>query len=271
MCIRDRYQRRVHGEYKLNEDHTLTYENIPMNTKLINDKIWVSFMTKVTLDNTNSVFVESNYFVENEKGMKDVGLYMCLGIVSASADLLSSIGFYNGNFKMSDFGYTGKIKDLFVAIPDLSNKYAAEEAIFISCDVDFGEKENGAPSMEAGYECKIIVDSSKEVVLSMEVDLEISLLPTKTNDDNQNFVALMKKSKVINISSYPRSYVIERFIVELFGRIFMKMHQDKLLNFPNVRYTPFRKPSSFSVPLRESDYVAYYDVTDSLSYQPKYF
>jgi len=243
-----------------NENHVITYENIPTNSTELENNIWVSFTTELTLDGKEKTRINKPYYVEDSKGIRDVGLYISPAVAIATGDFYRILDLFDMYIDLKKLGYSGMIVDFFEAMPELSNRYDPRVEVNMTCEailIDYGKEQN---EVSVNFKCGLHALKEHEPFLLIGLTYKITIIPSKTEDRLQLFILKFEKANLEYFDVHPRSNDIVIFISELLRRMGEIVFKGYTWHIPRLRYEPLREYSSFYVPQRRNYYVAFYEI-----------
>ena len=247
---------------KINNEHSIAYINKPVNSSLIGDNIWIPFDTEMLLDNKTSIIVNKTKYINSTDHLLDAGLYMTPELVIGTIELLRTTGVYDMEINLVDLGYSGMVKDFFEPMPELVNRYMAHEKARMYCRMKNTKSCNSGVAIHIFYDCNFTAASATEPFLRTTVRHRIPFIPTKTDDENQLFIAKFASPSIEGFTAYPQAPEVSLFLLRLFNSMGMKAYKDRIVNVPKLRYEPLRNYKKFYVPQQPSYYVAFYEAAD---------
>eukprot|EP01022_Parablepharisma_sp_SALTPOND_P030874 TRINITY_DN776_c0_g1_i1.p2 TRINITY_DN776_c0_g1~~TRINITY_DN776_c0_g1_i1.p2 ORF type:complete len:515 (-),score=50.66 TRINITY_DN776_c0_g1_i1:2914-4458(-) len=256
------------------KDYTITYTNTPENSTELNGKIWVAFNTELKVDDQHVVKVDKPHFIQDATGLRDIGVYHSPELIVKALEMHSSLHKLDMEYDLTKFGYSGKVKDFLISMPELGTRYNPDAKVKVICKP---QEFSTTPTLGMNFQqsCEFTAEKSVEPFLIANVTFKVPLTFTKTDDPNQLFIGKMGEPGIGKLVTRPQSPDIIIFIAQMFRTIGMALLNNQVISEPMLRYETLRDYYEFQVPQRLEYYVAFYDMLDPkqsiIKYLPSYY
>ena len=262
----------MHAQFqKLNKridgSHVLQYISHPASVTEVGDYLFYSHKVALLVNGELAYEVTEQTPIELAPIKRDIGIFLSPQLIPLTLDIQGMLKVYSGNVDMTLFGFTGTIKDLFEAMPELATLYNEDEKINMHCDY-FTEKMTELP--ERMYvlpmRCDFAIPNQKPI-LSVKVLMKTKITPNFTQDVNALYVATLSEVVPQKCTPTPQTLELNLFSMQLFRAFGRAILEGKTVHAPMIRYEPYREYQLSETTVQNGVYVTYYD--EEISLEPK--
>ena len=190
----------------------------------------------------------------------DISIYISEQYIPLSYRLYTLTSKFNGIINLTSIGLTGKIKDLFVPMPNLATIYNEDEFLSLNCNYSSYNQESNIPKIIILMECSFIITNytrnytNHKALLNFQSTLNITYEP----DVKDSYLAArITKISSEQINTYPKSPTILLFTKNICKQVGKLKFES--LEIPMIRYMPYRSAEYSSEDVKDRIYGAHYD------------